>query len=83
MTQRDKLIARFCSLPRDFKWEELVKLMVHLGYKLDERKGGSHKWFVNTDEDLKVQVPRPHPGNEVKPRYLQQVLTHLRENNLL
>lgn len=32
MTRKDKLVARLKSRPRDFTWDELVRLLASLGY---------------------------------------------------
>ncbi len=32
MTRRDKLVARLKGRPKDFTWDELVKLLEGLGY---------------------------------------------------
>ena len=38
MSRKDKLIDRFKSQPKDFTWDELVRLLGYLGY--DEATGG-------------------------------------------
>jgi hypothetical protein len=49
MGRRDKLITRLKSRPRDFTWEELVRLLEGLGYAEAKagKTGGSRRRFVH------------------------------------
>lgn len=46
MGTKEKLIERFKSQPKDFNWDELVRLFSIFGYKIDN-KGGSAGFSVN------------------------------------
>lgn len=66
--------------PSDFTWEELVKVLAHLGY--DEmskgKTGGSRRKFADNDKNI-ISLHKPHPGNIVKGYMLKQVIEHLKE----
>jgi hypothetical protein len=49
MGRRDKLITRLKSRPRDFMWEELVRLLEGLGYAEAKtgKTGGSRRRFAH------------------------------------
>ena len=40
MSTTEKLVKRFCQLPKDFTFEELTRLMHSFGFELDN-KGAS------------------------------------------
>lgn len=80
MSRREKLIQRFLSCPKDFTWEELITLLVGLGFEpVSTRKtGGSRRRFVN-DSGVIISLYKPHPQNILKRYQLEQIrdLLHL------
>lgn len=84
MTRRDKLIARFRQRPRDFTWDELVRLLESVGY--DEVKtgktAGSRRRFAHATGRV-LTLHKPHPGNVVKRYVMDDVLRLLIEEGLL
>jgi predicted RNA binding protein YcfA (HicA-like mRNA interferase family) len=84
MSRRDKLIARLKSRPKDFTWEELVRLLEGLGYTEAKagKTGGSRRRFVHPTAPL-ITLHKPHPGNIVKMYVIDNVLLLLREEGLL
>jgi hypothetical protein len=64
MTQLEKLVERFWRLPpvTDFRWEELVRLMTHYGFSLDQSAGGSHCHFICHEGRRVINCYRPHPS---------------------
>ena len=74
MSKKDKLIKRFLSLPSDFHYDELVKL---LGYFMffEIKKGktsGSRVKFENKDR-IPIIMHKPHPSGIMKKYQLKQV----------
>ena len=53
MTTKDKLVDRFCKLPRDFTFEEVMKLLSVFGYKIHNKgaTSGSRIRFKNEGMD--------------------------------
>lgn len=37
MSTKEKLVRRFCQLPKDFTFEELIRLMHFFGFELDHK----------------------------------------------
>jgi hypothetical protein len=61
VTQRDKLSARLKGRPKDFTWDELVKLLEGLGYAEAARgkTGGSRRRFVHATAPT-IALHKPH-----------------------
>jgi len=84
MSRRDKLIARLKSRPKEFTWEELVRLLEGLGYTEAKagKTGGSRRRFVHPTAPI-ITLHKPHPGNIVKMYVIDDVLRRLREDGLI
>jgi predicted RNA binding protein YcfA (HicA-like mRNA interferase family) len=84
MSKQEKLLERFLSIPADFTWDELKKVLAALGY-LEMAKGktaGSRKKFVHKDGNL-ILLHKPHPSNIVKKYALKQTIENLNEKGKL
>lgn len=80
MGTKEKLKDRFLTLPKDFTFDELEKLLFAYRYT-KENKGktsGSRVVFKNGDK-RPIMLHKPHPGNIVKSYALKQVLDDLKE----
>jgi len=77
-------MQRLLSLPKDFTWEELVKLLALFGY--DELKkgktGGSRRKFADEKRNL-ITLHKPHRGNILKGYALKHVIDHLKEKGYI
>jgi predicted RNA binding protein YcfA (HicA-like mRNA interferase family) len=84
MTRRDKLVARLKSRPKDFTWDELVKLLEGLGYAeaAKGKTGGSRRRFIHASAPT-IALHKPHPGNIVKMYVIDDVLRVLTEGGLI
>jgi len=84
MSKTEKLVLRLLTIPKDFTWEELVKLLNHFGFiELKTGKtGGSRRKFVDATKNV-VIMHKPHPGNIVKEYALKQVIDLLKEKGYL
>ncbi len=84
MATIEKLIARLLSNPRDFIWEELIKVLNYFGYQaLRKRKtGSSRRKFVNDAKHI-INLHQPHPGNTLKRYQLRDVVAALKERGHL
>jgi hypothetical protein len=74
MTGKEKLIARFLSMPSDFHYHEMVKLLNHFGYR-EVKKGktsGSRVKFINS-KGVPLIMHKPHPTGILKHYQLKQV----------
>lgn len=84
MGQREKLIRRLQSMPRDFTFDEAETLLGYLGYyRLNKgRTSGSRVMFVCPSHGV-IQMHRPHPGNELRSYQVKQLLETLEREELL
>lgn len=84
MSRHDKLVVRLKSRPRDFTWDELVRLLDGLGYAEARagRTGGSRRRFVHPTAPA-IALHQPHPGNIVKMYVIDDVLQVLIEEDLI
>lgn len=80
MSKSEKLFERLLKLSRDFTWDELTAVLIHLGYEpLNTGKtGGSRQKFADQYKKI-INLHKPHPGNIVKEYVLKQVLEQLKE----
>ena len=80
MSRNEKLVQRLLSLPKDFTWEELTKILTLFGYtEIKKGKtGGSRRKFADEKKHI-ISLHKPHPGNIVKEYALKQVIAQLKE----
>lgn len=80
MSKNEKLVPRLLTLPKDFTWEELTKLLALFGYaEIKKGKtGGSRRKFADEKKHI-ISLHKPHPGNIVKEYALKQVIAQLKE----
>ena len=83
MSQKDKLIKRFCQKPKDFTYDELRTLLLYFGYEEDDSGNGSRVKFYNKELSDVISLHKPHPGNIVKQYILKMVMEKLEEEELL
>jgi hypothetical protein len=84
MSRRNKLVARLQGRPKDFTWDELVRLLEGLAYAeaATGKTGGSRRRFVHATAPT-MALHKPHPGNIVKMYVLDEVLRVLTEEGLI
>ena len=64
MGTKEKLLARFSTLPNDFSWEEMARMLVALGYTLGNKGRTYGSRMIFKGEGLKpIMLHKPHPGN--------------------
>lgn len=75
MSRKEKLIKRFLTLPSDFHYDEVVKLVRIYGYT-EVKKGktsGSRVKFINKENDTSIILHKPHPTGIMKTYQLKQI----------
>ena len=80
MSKLEKEIERLRSKPKDYTYEEAKSLLNKLGY-IENNKGktsGSRIAFVNNN-NMKIELHRPHPNNIVKLYKVKDILEKLKE----
>lgn len=85
MTRKDKLTERLLQRPRDFTWDELVRLLGSLGFEAVKggKTGGSRQRFVHPASGAVISLHRPHPHKELRSYQLDQVIEALQEEGFL
>ena len=60
MSKLEKLKQRLRELPKDFTYEELVSLLIALGYELDNKgkTSGSRVKFIKGDTPIILHKPQ-------------------------
>jgi len=81
MSGIEKLIARFKTRPRDFSWDELTRLLNHLGYSQITGSGSSRK-FMHDNYQL-IILHKPHPKKILKTYQVAQIFDILIEEGLI
>ena len=74
MSRKEKLIARFLTMPSDFHFDEVVKLLGFFDFKEDKkgRTSGSRVKFSNP-ESVPILLHKPHPSGIMKHYQLKQI----------
>ena len=83
MSTKDKLIERFKRQPKDFTWQELVRLLGIFGFDVDNKgkTSGSRTLFVRDDDE--IEVHQPHPSNIIKEYVMKNVLAFLIDKKII
>jgi predicted RNA binding protein YcfA (HicA-like mRNA interferase family) len=79
MSRQEKLTSRLLSVPNDFTWDELIKVLTTFGYKEVKggKTGGSRRRFIDDNKNV-ITLHKPHPANIVKEYAIRDVITHLK-----
>lgn len=85
MSTKEKLIKRFMALPKDFTFDEMIRLFAAFGFEVYNKGGtsGSRLALINRDKDLSYNMHRPHPDNAIKMYVMRQVMEFMVENGLI
>ncbi|MDR0853614.1 MAG: type II toxin-antitoxin system HicA family toxin [Clostridiales Family XIII bacterium] len=85
MTKIEKLIARAKRKPDDFTYQELVKLLNHLGYNEfnSGKTSGSQVNFYDERHKEFITIHKPHPHKEFRRGSLIAILKQLEEKGIL
>ena len=84
MGQKEKLIQRLKSRPRDFTFEEAETLLNYLNYIRSNkgRTSGSRVMFTN-EEHGTILLHKPHPQKELKGYQIKQLIEILEQEGLI
>lgn len=83
MGTKEKLIERFKRQPKDFTWDELVRLFSLLGFELNNKGKTSGSRVIFIKGEYSYVAHKPHPGSIVKGYVMKQVLEYLNGLDLL
>lgn len=85
MSSIDKLIKRLKSKPKDFTWDELVRLLDNLNFEeiSKGKTGGSRRKFYHRKTGLIINLHKPHPKPIIKLYLIEQIIRKLEEDRLI
>ena len=83
MSTKKKLIERFKSQPKNFTWDEFVRLFSTYDFVVDNRgkTSGSRTRFKNNN--YVFYAHKPHPSNIIKESALNRALDYLKNNGFI
>lgn len=85
MGQKEKLLARLRSHSRDFTFNEMVALLGYLGFVRSNKGATTSGLRVRFTHETcgAITMHRPHPGNELKPYQIRQLIETLEGKGFL
>lgn len=85
MGSKEKLIERFKRQPKDFTYDEVVRLFSIFGYTESNKDStsGSRVEFVSENKEKSFIMHKPHPSNIIKSYVMRQLLMYIRDNRLI
>lgn len=84
MGQKEKLISKLKSNPKDFTFDEAETLLGYFSYGRSNkgRTSGSRIMFVSA-EDPSILLHKPHPRKELLAYQVKQLVTMLEQEGLI
>ena len=83
MSTKKKLIERFMRQPKDFTWDELVRLFGIFGYTMDNKGKTSGSRVLFEKEGKAYFVHKPHPSNIINKFSMKQILEYFENNDFI
>ena len=84
MGTKEKLIERFLTMPSDFTFDEIRRLLGYYGYEqVNKGKTSGSRVLFKNENKRPIMLHKPHPGNIVKNYALKQVYEDLKEAGCL
>ena len=85
MGTKEKLIERFKRQPKDFTFDEMVKLLIGFGYTIGNKgkTSGSRIRFINKETKSVIDMHKPHPSNIMNEGAMKDVYNKLKNNFLI
>ena len=85
VSRKEKILVRLLSLPKDFRFEELIKVLSSLGFEMNNKgkTSGSRVKFYNKEKKLQYLAHKPHPTSIIKEKALKDIIDFLKDNELI
>ncbi len=85
MGQKEKLIAKLKSNPKDFTFDEAESLLGYMTYRRSNkgRTSGSRVMFTSDKYRTKILLHKPHPRKELLEYQVKQLIDLLEQEGLL
>jgi len=83
MSQKDKLIVRLKSKPKDFTFDEAKSLLDSYGYVMSTsgKTSGSRVCFIRGKKIFRMH--KPHPRKELLSYQINELIDELKQEGLL
>lgn len=85
MGQKDKLIAKLKSNPKNFTFDEAESLLGYLDYRKSNKgkTSGSRVMFTSNKHKAKILLHKPHPRKELLEYQIKQLIDLLEQEGLI
>jgi hypothetical protein len=83
MGTKEKLINRFMKQPKDFTWDELVRLFGIFGFTEYNKGKTSGSRTIFTDDKKEYVIHKPHPKNIIKEASMRNLLGFFTNNKFI
>ena len=85
MGQKEKLILKLKSNPKDFTFDDAETLLGYFAYKRSNkgRTSGSRVMFTSDEHSAKILLHKPHPRNELLEYQVRQLIEQLEQEGLI
>jgi len=83
MSTKDKLITRFKKQPKDFTWDELVRLFNGFGFEIYNKGKTSGSRVIFSNDEKEYIMHKPHPRNIIKESSMADILEFLIDNEFI
>lgn len=84
MGQKEKLIARLKTKPKDFTFDEAEALLKYLDYcRSDKGRTSGSRVLFYSEEHAPILLHKPHPRKELLEYQVKQLLETLEQEGLL
>ena len=81
MSKWDKLLKRIYSLSKDFRFEELRKVLESYGYQMNAPKSGSSHFTFRKSGCQPITIPRHEPIKKVYVEMVKQIVESEAKND--
>ena len=84
MGQKEKLIRKLKSKPKDFTFDETETLLRYLDFvRFDKGKTSGSRVIFVSEEHGSIMLHKPHPPKEMKAYQVKQLLETLEQEGLI
>ena len=79
MSKVEKIIEKLKSKPKDFTWDEMIKVLNCFGFEqmAQGKTGGSRRKFMNGNKQI-ISLHEPHPQKVLKWYQLDIIIDFLK-----
>ena len=82
MSKIKKALAKIQTKPTDFTWKELVRIMLHFGYKQLEGDGSRVK-FYHEKNDTFLALHKPHNPKTLRTYQIDGAINRLKRDGFI